>query len=361
MAKNFSALVQHSIELIRQHQSPSGAYIASPNFKTYHYAWFRDGTFVAYAMDVVGAHDSAEKFYDWSAQTVLRHADAARAVMNKAARGEALVPNEGLHTRYTLDGEIGSEDWANFQLDGFGTWLWGAVHHLQKTENANATRWRDALALVAEYVAALWQLPNYDCWEEFGDRVHISTLAALYGGMRAYAEWSGDTKYERVARDIRAFVLAQGVRDGHLIKFIGNENVDAALIGAAVPYGLLALDDARTIATIQKIERDLAQHIGVHRYAADVYYGGGEWILLTAWLGWYHARAGNQERARACLEWASAQAGADLDLPEQVPLHLNAPAEYAPWVARWGKIAKPLLWSHAKFLILWSALGAKNT
>jgi hypothetical protein len=27
----------------------------------------------------------------------------------------------------------------------------------------------------------------------------------------------------------------------------------------------------------------------VRRYLGDSYYGGGNWILLTAWLGWYRA------------------------------------------------------------------------
>ncbi|KPV52167.1 hypothetical protein SE17_17090, partial [Kouleothrix aurantiaca] len=49
----------NSIALIRAHQSPNGAYVASPTFPTYHYCWFRDGTYIAYAMDLVGEHASA--------------------------------------------------------------------------------------------------------------------------------------------------------------------------------------------------------------------------------------------------------------------------------------------------------------
>ncbi|HZQ09261.1 MAG TPA: hypothetical protein VFD70_21975 [Anaerolineae bacterium] len=64
--------------------------------------------------------------------------------------------------------------------------------------------------------------------------------------------------------------------DGHLCKFVGNPAVDAALLGAAVPYQLLALDDPRMVATIEWIERDLRRKGGgAHRYRADTYYGGG--------------------------------------------------------------------------------------
>nr|MBI2904378.1 glycoside hydrolase [Chloroflexota bacterium] len=43
-------LYRQSIEIILRNQTASGAYLASPNFPTYHYCWFRDGSFIAYAM-----------------------------------------------------------------------------------------------------------------------------------------------------------------------------------------------------------------------------------------------------------------------------------------------------------------------
>jgi GH15 family glucan-1,4-alpha-glucosidase len=51
-----------------------------------------------------------------------------------------------------------------------------------------------------------------------------------------------------------------------------------------------------------------------------------------------------------------AQADADGELPEQVPVNLNDPAYLPVWRERWGEIARPLLWSHAKHLILREAL-----
>jgi GH15 family glucan-1,4-alpha-glucosidase len=110
-------------------------------------------------------------------------------------------------------------------------------------------------------------------------------------------------------------------------------------------------------ATVERIVVDLCRGGGAHRYAADTYYGGGEWILLTAWLGWHYAERGERERAEALLGWVESQAGTDGTLPEQVPVHLNDPVFYAPWRKQWGEIADPLLWSHAKYIILRHALG----
>jgi GH15 family glucan-1,4-alpha-glucosidase len=95
----------------------------------------------------------------------------------------------------------------------------------------------------------------------------------------------------------------------------------------------------------------------VHRYLADTYYGGGEWLLLSAWLGWYYAEQGQREKAVSLLRWIEAQADDEGNLPEQVSTHVLAPQCLATWKARWGPIASPLLWSHAMYLILRRALA----
>lgn len=354
------ALAAHSIDLIKTHQAPSGAFVASPNFSQYGYCWFRDGSFTAHAMSVAGQHDSANRFHDWAAAAVLRNAGIARECAALARAGRPIDPRRTLRTRYPLSGLDESDDWPNFQLDGFGTWLWAAVDHLGRARDAGAAaRWRPAVEIVADYLAALWRVPNHDCWEEFGDRVHVTTLAAIHGGLRAAGEWLPSPAAARAADDVRSFVLAHGVCDGHLRKFAGTGcEVDAALLGASTPYGLLAPDDPVMRATVEAIERDLRRPgAGVHRYAADTYYGGGEWILLTAWLGWHYARAGERERAQACLDWVAAQADERLELAEQTPHNLVDPARLPEWEAKWGPVAMPLLWSHAQFLIAWSALG----
>jgi len=56
---------------------------------------------------------------------------------------------------------------------------------------------------------------------------------------------------------------------------------------------------ATRVRSFAKIEADLRQGGGVHRYATDTYYGGGEWVLLTAWLGWYYTKIGANEKALA--------------------------------------------------------------
>ena len=348
-------LFHHSVQVILANQAPTGAYIASPDFPTYRYSWFRDGAFIAYAMDLVGEHESARRFHDWAARTVLRHADKARRAIEKAQRGEP--PGEDyLHTRYTLEGEE-DDEWPNFQLDGFGTWLWALAQHLRLRGGRLASHWRQAVHLTGSYLAALWRFPCYDLWEEHPDKIHPYTLAAIYAGLQAVGMLTDGEAWPATCNEIHRFVLEYGVRDGHLVKYLGSEAVDASLLGVAIPYRLLAPNDPIMQATVARIETDLRhQGGGVHRYAQDTYYGGGEWVLLAAWLSWYYAEVREFERARELLSWVEAQADEEGNLPEQVPHSLNDPAQYQAWKDKWGDIAKPLLWSHAKYLILCKGL-----
>ncbi len=144
------------------------------------------------------------------------------------------------------------------------------------------------------------------------------------------------------------------------MKTLGGNEVDASLLGAAQPYGLLAPRGKIMQASIARIEQELVSPDGgVYRYRRDVYFGGGEWLLLTAWLGWYYAGVGRRQDARRCLDWVARQADSQGDMPEQVAHNLLAPPHLPIWEERWGKSAKPLLWSHAMYLILYTALYGK--
>jgi GH15 family glucan-1,4-alpha-glucosidase len=255
-----------------------------------------------------------------------------------------------LHTRYTLEGYVGDEDWPNFQLDGFGTWLWGLAAHHQMTGSHMSEERSQAAQLTADYLAALWRQPCFDCWEEFPNERHPHTLAAIYGGLRSMASWL-DHEHAGVCAEIREFVLQEGVRDGHFVKYIGGPQVDASLLGLAIPYGLVDVDDPTWLRTVERIELDLMKGGGVHRYEADTYYGGGQWVLLTAWLGWYYKHMGDVGRLDIVRDWIESQANEAGELPEQIPQNLNDPDFYPDWVDRWGPIATPLLWSHAMYLI----------
>jgi GH15 family glucan-1,4-alpha-glucosidase len=294
-------LATRSVEIIRAGQAPTGAYVASPAFAPYRYSWFRDGAFVADAMSRAGEVESAERFFDWCAGVIVRH-----------------YPD--LHARYTLDGEPSDEEWPTFQLDGYGTWLWALRAHAER--HGREPGRAEAVELSLRFLADSRRRPTTDWWEE-REGIHAATLACVHAGLAAFDH----PLAAEVAGEARA-------RAG--------DRVDASLLCLYEPFRLL--DRLSGCQPLSRIEERLVDPAGgVHRHPDDEYYGGGAWVLLTAWHGWVRGDP-------AALRWIEERATPAGELPEQVPEHLLRPDRYEPWVAKWGPPACPLLWSHAMYL-----------
>jgi GH15 family glucan-1,4-alpha-glucosidase len=360
-------LARRSHAVIGGHQDPGGAYPASPGFSAYRgYAWLRDGAFTAEGMSRYGDVRSADRFHDWVSRLLVDRRDQVSALVARAAAGAKVPIEEMLPTRFGLDGANGADPWWDFQTDGYGTWLWSIVTHARRHGN-DLERWRGGIEVATDYVTAFWSLPCYDWWEEHVEQRHVSTLGAIYGGLRAVAD-SGLLDSRRAwaaaaaAASIRAEVLRSGVSapsvgPAHLVKWLGSPAVDGSLSACVVPFSLVGVEDPLAWATLDAIRKDLDVEGGVHRFRDDVFYGGGQWILLTCLLGWNEAAAGDPERAVDRLRWVADHADASGELPEQVRDHLLHPRERAAWVERWGEVASPLLWSHGMYLILADEIG----
>lgn len=355
-------LAASSHALITGHQHPGGAYPASPTFSAYAgYAWLRDGAFTAEGVSRHGDIDSADRFHDWANTVLTRRRGQVDGLVAAANRGEQ-PPNEAmLPTRFTLDGDDGSDPWWDFQTDGYGTWIWSAVTHARR-HGLDLGRWQGGIDVAVDYLTAFWDRPCYDWWEEHVAQRHVSTLGAIHGGLRSALDAGilGPDRARRAAgavHALRGLVSDQGVADGHLTKWLGNKAVDGSLPACIVPFGLLDPTDPVAEGTLDAVARDLDFDGGVHRFRADVFYGGGQWLLLSALLGWNLAARGDTTGALRHLRWVAAQATPEGLLPEQVPTHLLHHQSRADWVDRWGTVATPLLWSHGMYLILADELG----
>ena len=302
-------LERRSVEVILAGQAESGAYLACPDFGPYRFSWFRDGAFIADAMSRVGEVESAERFFDWCAAVIEERADVVRA-------------GGHLHARYTADRQESLADWPTFQTDGYGLWLWALRGHCDRHGRPDA-RWLPAVELTVEYLQRRGADACVDWWEERSGR-HAATLASVAAGLVAWGERAEFPEPE--------------------------DRLDASLL--VLP--LLGSGEA----PLEELEgRLVSPGGGVHRHEQDTYYGGGEWLLLTAMLGLAYHLAGREEDARAKLAWVEAHATPDGYLPEQSQDHLLAPDWYEPWVEKWGPPPCPLLWSHAMHLTLASSLA----
>ena len=348
-------LARRSIEVLKRGQAPSGALVASPSFPTYAYAWLRDGAFCAHALDVAGEADAAAAFHQWATRSVEARRPMIEAVIERVADGETPSAAEMPPARYTLTGDLEGSDadgetWPNFQIDGYGIWLWALDAHLAGRAPDAATA--ETIRLVARYLESSWRLRCFSCWEEYDDGEHGGTLGAVVAGIDAAGRLLRDDSFAGAASAVRARLLEAYLVDGRFRRGPRDDRLDGSLLWLSVPFGVLPPGDSRIVATIEAIHRDLAgPGGGVYRYLGDTYYGGGQWLLLTSSLAWHEAMSGNREAATALQDWVRAQERPNGDLPEQVTGQPLDVAMVQPWVDRWGPVATPLLWSHAMYLI----------
>ena len=363
-------LARHSHAVISGNQDQGGAYPASPTFTAYRgYAWLRDGAFTAEGMSRYGDVASADRFHDWVDRVLTSRSGQVTALVAEARRGKEPPLAAMLPTRFTFEGDDGSDPWWDFQTDGYGMWLWSVVTHARR-HDVPLARWRTGIEVAVDYVTAFWDRPCYDWWEEHVEHRHVSTLAALHGGLEAVLG-TGLLDPAREAAAVvasdgaRALALAEGTSCGragdptapHLAKWLGSGEVDGSLAACVAPFGLVAPGSPLAEATLDAVSRDLDVEGGVHRFRADVFYGGGQWLLLSCLLSWNRAVAGDRDAALRHLRWVVDHATSSGDLPEQVPDHLLHPEHRQEWLDRWGAVATPLLWSHGMFLILADELG----
>ncbi|WP_344615490.1 glycoside hydrolase family 15 protein, partial [Dactylosporangium salmoneum] len=245
-------LVEHSIKVITREQAPSGAYPACSNFPVYRYAWLRDGAFVAEGLRAHGVVDGPRAFHEWTARVVGDRAERIEAVVAALAGGEEVDQARFLPTRYTLDGADGSESWWDFQLDGYGTWLWTLERFLGTAGGGGG--FAPAVALTVRYLCAAWRLPCYDWWEEHAEQVHVATLVSVDAGLRAALRTGllGEDDAAAAgaaAAAIAAVIAGDGRVDGRLRKWLGSDAVDGSLLAAVAPFEVVdAGTGARTVA-----------------------------------------------------------------------------------------------------------------
>lgn len=355
--RRLTELARTSHDLIRRHQDGGGAYPASPTFSAYRgYAWLRDGAFIAEGMSRWGDVGSVDAFHDWVSTTLAARAGQVAALVARGPSGPEQAEGLLLPTRFQFDGSDGEAEWWDFQTDGYGTWLWQLGAHAER-HGGDVRRWLPGIEVAVDFLAVTGTWPCYDWWEEHAEHRHTSSLAAVVAGLRAVLRTGvldGDraARAAAVARDCADLVATLGTAGGRLTKWVGSDAVDGSLPACVVPFGVVEVGSRVASATLAAVADELLVDGGVHRFRADTFYGGGQWLLLSCLLGWNLAAAGEHDRALELLRWVAGHADESGSLPEQVPDHLLHPERRQEWVDRWGPVADPLLWSHAMYLIL---------
>ena len=354
-----NATVASSVAAILRNQHPSGAIVASPDFAEYQYCWLRDGSFIAHALDRAGEVGAAERFHHWCAAAIAGIIPLIAAALERHAAGEPVDAARMPPARFSLDGLPVDDTWPNFQIDGYGTWLWSLHRHLQMVdEETLPSGLRAAVEHSARYLATMGTTPCYDVWEESEGSVHMSTLGCVYAGLAAAATMLDDPGLEGAAESLRASLVGAARRDGYFRKSDHNPDVDGSLLWLCEPFGVVAPGEDAFVETVRRISAGLDLDGGIRRYPSDTYYGGGAWPVLTASLGSCYAAMGDIDAARQRLDWVAERIDDQGRLPEQVGGEHRDPDLFHEWVMRWGPPATDLVWSHAMFVVLVTELAS---
>jgi GH15 family glucan-1,4-alpha-glucosidase len=349
--------VRNSVDSILRLQSGNGAFIASPDFAEYHYSWLRDGSFSAYALDRAGEHDASRHFHTWANAAVDGIKDIIDDVIGRHVRGERLDPSHMPPARFALDGSTVTDDWPNFQIDGYGTWLWSLGQHLLITgQDEVPAEFVASVERVGRYLSSFALSPCYDVWEESGSALHTSTLACVYGGLTTAARLLNDVDLLERALDVQERVRRSAAQLEMYAKSNENADVDASALWLSTPFRVVEPTDPAFVRTVSAIESQLSLFGGIRRYPTDVFFGSGAWPVLTASLGWHYLTVGDLDGARRCHEWISARFDDEGRLGEQFDGELRDAPHYHEWVERWGPSARDLTWSHAMYVVLSLAL-----
>jgi glucoamylase len=348
--------IQRLIEVSRQVISDcaleNGAIVAANCFKEYFpkeakdymYVWPRDASFTCVSADILHMENVQERFFDWCIN-----------------RAEGFRDGGCLCQNYSVNGPKAS---ANFQPDQTGSLLWAIWHHY-KARPKKALKYKRLIRKAANSLCNKWKKNHFDdttndLWEErftFPDLEDNFTysLAACIKGLKCANEIIPEKKWTETAESM--FNRLKSHCRGYFIRSFGrlsDERIDASALGLVYPFDLFRADDPRVLTTVERIEKKLVFHGGVHRYESDEYdgwmYGGlhrkkgaGAWPLLNFWMSIYYAKLGNREKAFQYYNWPLKRA--QEFLPEQVfenDLQVSV---------------RPLCWSHAMFIIASKELG----
>jgi GH15 family glucan-1,4-alpha-glucosidase len=353
--------VESAVAAILRNQHANGALIASPDFAEYQYCWLRDGSFIAHALDRAGELEAAGRFHNWCAAAITGIKPLISAALERHAAGQPVDTSEMPPARFSPEGLVVKDDWPNFQIDGYGTWLWSLHQHLQTYGGrALPSPLAPAVQLAARYLANLGTTPCYDVWEEGGDSIHTTTLACVYAGLNAAAAMLDDSALAEQAGSLRASLVDQARSYGRFHKSDHSQEVDGSLLWLCEPFHVVPPGEGAFVETVRRIAGQLELEGGIRRYAGDTYYGGGAWPVLTASLGWYYTTTGDLEEAQRRLDWVADRVDAQGRLAEQFAGEKRDPEHYQEWVRRWGPPAADLIWSHAMYVVLATELESRQ-
>jgi GH15 family glucan-1,4-alpha-glucosidase len=281
----------------------------------YRYTWMRDATFTLRALHELGLDWEADDFMQFVAD-LEANADGSLQIMYGVAGERDLHEQELTHlTGYNgaKPVRIGNGAYDQRQNDVFGAVLDSLYTHSVHSRRLPQRLWPIVESQTAAAMA-VWQQPDQGIWEARGEPRHYvssklmcwvaldraAKLAVIRGVPERAAEW------KVVAEEIRADILARGVRDGVLRQHYDTDALDASTLLAAL-FGFLPGNDPVLRASVRAIADGLTEDGYVLRYRTGETDDGlsgeeGTFLICSFWLVSALAVVGERGEAQDLME-----------------------------------------------------------
>ena len=287
----------------------------------YRYCWLRDATFVVRALNRLGATRSMEDYLRYLVNIASVNPDGPDGALQplygigfERELAEETVPSLA---GYRGMGPVrrGNLAWLQTQHDVYGSVVLASTQLFfdQRLSHPGDAATFARLEPVGERAFALYDQPDSGLWE-FRGRAEVHTYSAAMC-------WAACDRLAKIARHLgiddravcwrqRADAMRERILEvafdpalGHFVDTFGGHRLDASLLLLA-DIGFIAPLDARFIATVEVIGRDLLRGDGLFRYVAPDDFGMPEtsFTVCTFWYIDALASIGRIEQARNLFE-----------------------------------------------------------
>lgn len=200
-------------------------------------------------------------------------------------------------------------------LTDVALWLWSAGEYMTATgDRILREETADCVKETVERIEAEWKNPQ-DHWLDLEEKgVFLTHLAIYYAGIQAVVPYLTDGKGPLLLKSIRGLIFDRFIKDGRTVSRLGDTAIHSDIVAAAVPFGMLGIEDRILIEALYKVEEELVGK-GVRLHAGDTYFGGCERTDAACLLAWYYAAKGDTAKAKSLLSRVEVLAREDGEIP----------------------------------------------
>ncbi len=351
-----------SLLLVKDDQNPiTGEFTASPS-PIYLYAWVRDGSFAAMALQDAGHLNSAEKYWNWMASVQ--------------------EPNGTWYTRYNFWTSAPDTSYGIPEYDSIGLFQLGVSSLYNITHNSTlisgfipvinkSLEWEELnlnKSRILPQDLSIWEDDlAYNFWTQAIDLLGMRQSSLLFSSfglntsqINYYANTLNNTiqtyfyngsMYAQLVNPVSIY------ENGSIHTIFSPTLIDDSSSILPIALGLVGVNSTQAKNDISSMIKGLDIEGGLARFTGDTYHytntlhdSSGPmppWIITTLFLAYYYEKEGNSTDALNLMKW-SIEHSQNMLLPEAIDPNHNNPL----------LTTSPLTWSSAMYVI--TALNYKS-